>query len=453
DEEETAITAARAGEAAALEEAGWALVRAQAAVAACEHELAALTRHIAAGEAEGAAIARRIGELEQRLERLTRRRTELGEERARLEAAAAGDETLAAARAAVAEAEERRAGLQEELARAEAERVATATREAEGRRRLGEAQAEFSRIAAEADALSALFAAESQLWPPLIDAVTVETGYEAALGAALGDDLAASTDLGAPLHWRMPEPDEAAPALPDGAEPLSRYVQGPPQLARRLAQIGVATDAAQGTALAPLLRQGQRLVTRDGALWRWDGYTVGPGALAAASARRLEQRNRLNALTPQRAVAEEALTLAQAEYEAAHAAAVSAAEQERVLRQQVQAAFAAAARAREALDEATRRVNAASARLAAVVASLEEAETAAAETETALAAARAEQAALPDLAGARKQVARLQQELAAARARLLDGRSAEERVVREAESRRARLAAMAEERRSWAERR
>ncbi|MBX6323070.1 MAG: chromosome partitioning protein ParA, partial [Rhodospirillaceae bacterium] len=36
---------------------------------------------------------------------------------------------------------------------------------------------------------------------------------------------------------------------------------------------------------------------------------------------------------------------------------------------------------------------------------------------------------------------------------LLDGRSAEERVVREAESRRARLAAMAEERRSWAERR
>jgi chromosome segregation protein len=32
---------------------------------------------------------------------------------------------------------------------------------------------------------------DQQIWPPLIDALSVTPGYEAALGAALGDDLQA----------------------------------------------------------------------------------------------------------------------------------------------------------------------------------------------------------------------------------------------------------------------
>ena len=43
--------------------------------------------------------------------------------------------------------------------------------------------------------------------------------------------------------------------------------------------------------LAPALAQGQRLVSRDGALWRWDGFTIAAGAPTAAAVR-LSQRNR-----------------------------------------------------------------------------------------------------------------------------------------------------------------
>ncbi len=45
-------------------------------------------------------------------------------------------------------------------------------------------------LSAEAKALADLLRPqEADLWPPLIDSVRVEPGYEAAFAAALGDDL------------------------------------------------------------------------------------------------------------------------------------------------------------------------------------------------------------------------------------------------------------------------
>ena len=43
------------------------------------------------------------------------------------------------------------------------------------------------------------------LWPPIINGITVAKGYfEKALGAALGDDLDAPVDPSAPMRWTMP---------------------------------------------------------------------------------------------------------------------------------------------------------------------------------------------------------------------------------------------------------
>ena len=56
------------------------------------------------------------------------------------------------------------------------------------------------------------------LWPAIVDALKVTPGYETALGAALGDDLEASGDAGAPLHWAGPIPAEGDPALPGGGD-------------------------------------------------------------------------------------------------------------------------------------------------------------------------------------------------------------------------------------------
>src|SRR5207244_3925744 len=65
----------------------------------------------------------------------------------------------------------------------------------------------------------------------------------------------------------------------------------PKELARRLAQIGVI-EREDANRLAPLLKPGQRLVSREGDLWRWDGFSVAANAPTGA-ARRLAGKNRL----------------------------------------------------------------------------------------------------------------------------------------------------------------
>jgi chromosome segregation protein len=122
----------------------------------------------------------------------------------------------------------------------------------------------------------------------------VRGGHAEALAAALGDDLVGTLDPAAPAHWREGEAPAEAPALPPGCTPLSSVVSGPPALARRLRQVGVAEPAAAAR-LQGSLHQGQRLVSKDGGLWRWDGFVRLPDA-AGPGAARLRQRTRLREL-------------------------------------------------------------------------------------------------------------------------------------------------------------
>src|SRR5690606_22463951 len=150
---------------------------------------------------------------------------------------------------------------------------------------------------------------------------------EGALGAALGDDLDAPLETDAPLHWRDLPPLEDAAALPPGAEPLAQYVEAPPALARRLSQVGVI-DAAAAAALQPALRPGQRLVSRDGDLWRWDGLVASADAPTAAAVR-LAQRNRLEELDALAEAAQDAVDAANLELEQAAMRARDTANRER----------------------------------------------------------------------------------------------------------------------------
>ena len=156
-----------------------------------------------------------------------------------------------------------------------------------------ESLSEASRLGAEEKALSELIeTVDPDLWPPLVDALNVEVGYETLLGTALGDDLSVSTNQAAPIHWASLPAYDNAVSLPPGVTPLSDYVSGSSALVRRLSQIGVIEDSKTGRQLAHQLKQGQRLVALDGGFWRWDGYTATSDAPAAATVR-VEQRNRL----------------------------------------------------------------------------------------------------------------------------------------------------------------
>jgi len=166
--------------------------------------------------------------------------------------------------------------------------------EAEARAPLEEAEREAQRLSAETTALANLLRPEEDLWPPVVDAVKVQPGYETAFAAALGDDINAPADESAPHHWRnLGDLADLAP-LPGGVQPLAKFVQAPAALSRRLAMTGVVFPD-QGAALQPKLKSGQRLVSARGDLWRWDGYTASAEAPSAAAVR-LAQRNRLAAL-------------------------------------------------------------------------------------------------------------------------------------------------------------
>src|SRR5262249_56650727 len=107
-------------------------------------------------------------------------------------------------------------------------RLAAVEAESGARVALQDAQAAHARAAVEEKALVALLAVnQSDLWPPLLNALVVTSGYEGALGAALGDDLTASADAGAPIHWQELAGYDAPAALPAGAEPLTQIVHGP----------------------------------------------------------------------------------------------------------------------------------------------------------------------------------------------------------------------------------
>jgi len=155
-----------------------------------------------------------------------------------------------------------------------------------------EADKRVQRLETEAKTIAKLVTSETKnLWPPIIDGVSVTKGYEKALGAALGDDLDAPVDASAPMRWSNLGVQSGDPSLPTGVESLASHVNAPPELARRLAQIGVVSRE-QGAQLAAQLKTGQRLVSAEGDLWRWDGFVAAAHAPTGA-ARRLAERARL----------------------------------------------------------------------------------------------------------------------------------------------------------------
>jgi chromosome segregation protein len=107
----------------------------------------------------------------------------------------------------------------------------------------------LERLLGEQSALQAILSASEEAdMPGLIETLKVETGYEAALGAAFGDDLNAPSDSEAAAHWLALPPLSALPSLPEGATPLSGYVDGSDVLSRSLSLVGLV-DRSMGAAL------------------------------------------------------------------------------------------------------------------------------------------------------------------------------------------------------------
>jgi chromosome segregation protein len=292
---------------------------AAAAIARLEEELSAIAQRLAEAEVRRGTIDVRTVAAE---DEARAAETALGKARA-VQAAEQAEARVAqaaldAARAKLERAQGETARLAEQLAGLGGDRDLLATLQAAraGRERaeaaleaagaaIGAAEAAREQAAAERDAaesaaagaraaLSALQsesralmkAVEGSSGDRAINHIKAEPGYERALAAALGEDLDAALEGDGPRRWTGAEPQAGDPALPAGASALCDHVEAPAALLRRLRQITVAkTD--DGVALAV----GQRLVTMDGRLRRWDGYVA--TGLGAAAAERLIRVNRL----------------------------------------------------------------------------------------------------------------------------------------------------------------
>ena len=176
----------------------------------------------------------------------------------------------------------------------EAETATQAAREREvvARGPLGDAQSLLQGYQTEARTLEQVLNVHSgQDHTPVVELLKVQSGFETALGAALGEDLDASLDAAAAVKWGSVFASDDDPALPGGAMPLADVVDAPQELRRRLAQIGVV-DQQNGVELRAALKPGQRLVSKEGDLWRWDGFVIAANAPTPA-AQRLAQKNRL----------------------------------------------------------------------------------------------------------------------------------------------------------------
>jgi chromosome segregation protein len=449
EEERAAIAAAREHEAAAQHDAAAELAVAVAEVSALEAELTRLTEQVAADEARRAALQQQQHEAAERRARLAQRQEEIARQRAALAAEAidpaATAEAVAALRSAEAEVERSRTACEAAEQTLRVEQAA----ESAARGRAQSAEAQRAKLTAEAQALNELIAAAGdKRWTPVLDAIRVEPGYEAALGAALGDDLTAPLDAEAPIHWHTLAGYPYGLALPGGALPLAAHVTAPPALGRRLTQIGIVADAATAERLQRSLVPGQRLVTRDGGLWRWDGFRRTAGTPSAAG-QRLRQRNRLAELADLLRASEAEVAARSSELQAAQLAARQAAEAERGQRQAMRDALGALARAQESDAQLKQQEAATASRRAALDDGAERLRLDLAEAELQGRAAAEAIAALPDPAHAREDVAALRVRLSERRAVQAARQGEHDRLLREAASRRERLAAIAQEAQSW----
>ncbi|WP_322867783.1 chromosome segregation protein SMC [Aquicoccus sp. G2-2] len=351
----------------------------------------------------------------------------------------------AAEKAAMAKAEE----VEDALAQAETARAETQTREADARAERSEAEGEVNALSAEATALARLVERDTAEGGQILDRLQVNAGYEKALGAALADDLRApEVEEDGPSGWALLPGYHEPQTLPDGVVALSNFVSVPEVLVRRMGQIGLV-DPEEGPRLQAELQPGQRLVSTEGDLWRWDGYRAWAEDAPSAAALRLQQINRLEALKQQMEAATARAMGAKQAHESLQqrlAELTEADRQARLARREADKAMNDAARA---LSRAEADRNLAGSRLESLGLAVKRHEEEAMGARKQKTEAEKGVSDLGDLEAARAQVEDVKMTVEAARITMMSRRSAHDELKREGEARLKRAQEVTKEVSGW----
>ena len=431
----------RAEAAAAVQAAAEALARAQETADEAGRKLADLAAQRSAMERSLTEQRARLARLGSEVQSITARKAQL--------IATLGDVGDGATLSAAVEAAIAAAATGETEANATEATLRTArAAETEKRQSHDEARRKADQLATEIRTLTNFLKSDTGgLWPAVVDALNVEPGYETALAAALGDDIEASSNEGAPVHWRGLPPLGDIPPLPGDATPLSRHVEAPPSLWRALSHVGVVSRSV-GSAVQPQLKPGQRLVSREGDVWRWDGFVAAAEAPSAA-AKRLAERNRLVSLEAEMKEAHGSAEAAKSAYEDSRIAVEAGVRAERERREAWRAATSALDVARRALQTHERKLAEQTAQTSALDEAHRRTEAQRNEISTGLEAATQEFAGLPALDGLQSESANLRDALNRERSVYGEARARHDGLEREAKLRTDRLKAIAAETEQW----
>jgi chromosome segregation protein len=449
EEEQARLQAEAVSAPAALEAAGVAEDAALEAMREAEAQANRATEEAARIAAESEAARRALTEAEQRARKMALRLGEAQAEYSKIASSLIAPERVAAAEAERVASEAALLAAREAVTGAEAARAAAETALAAARTEAAAAESAATKIATEYDALAALLAQKfGRESAPILDALVVPAGLEAALGAALREELSASADTQAARHWRP------LPAFEPSETPLESFVQlatGPAALTRALSHILLLPEGQDGDALQGKLRPGQILVSREGAVWRWDGYTMRAGA-ASEAAVRLAQRNRLAVLERDKAATRTQADTVRAKRQAAEAAERDARAGEHAAREARRSAEQRFDRARSEAIRLNAEAERASAKAATALSQRDQLAAEAGEADAALAAVKTKAAELPDVGLARAAVEKARAALGQARQAESAARQKFEQLRGQDAQRSKRLESLTREMADWQER-
>ncbi len=228
-------------------------------------------------------------------------------------------------------------------------------------------------------------------------------------------------------------------------------MKAPPALHRALKQIGLATRGDLQR-LRPLLKPGQMLVTLQGDVARWDGFTAAAEAPSAA-ARRLAERNRLAETEAEAAAAIRKRDEARKATHALQRNLREAQQAETTAREEAREARRSADQLRERVMRDERAISDQSIRLSSLRDGLGRFAATVAEAKERLAAASAEASALPAAGPLEAQLAEERARLGEARAAAASLKADAQSIEREAAMIARRTEAARQEMADWAERR
>ena len=110
----------------------------------------------------------------------------------------------------------------------------------------------------------------------LIKDIIVNENSKLSFYLALGDGIEASKDKKSDVTWNTSKSKEKF-ALPGNIESCEKYVRAPKELNLFLSQVGIVKSIEEGNKFQGDLKPGQILVSKEGALWRWDGLFIKDG--------------------------------------------------------------------------------------------------------------------------------------------------------------------------------